>query len=416
MHTTAIAAEPVAPTREHRDAILALGYTSWAGAARRGWVHPQDRLAQELASSERLDRLLLCNPFRSLPLKLVRRVIGPPEEEFPASEARVLYEPLRIRRSDPRGISALERSCASLERRLRRVASERGLRRPAVITDHPPLAGFGRFDWSGPVTYYATDDLIADPPLKPAWLPAFRAAFAGIRESSRRVVAVTSGALRSVGTDGPSAVVPNGIEPTEWLAPPQAPRWFLELPRPRLLYVGTLDGRIDAEAVAAIAAAFPHGSIALVGRETGERSIAELAPLPNLTIRPSVERRQLPGLVAAADAGLVPHVHNSQTETMSPLKLYEYLAAGRPGAATDLPGISSVCPERTCLGPPGDGQLEAVRAALALGPWAEPQRRTFIRQQSWSRRFQQLLDVALRPESHELAVFQPSKTRSAGTM
>ena len=34
-----------------------------------------------------------------------------------------------------------------------------------MIVTHPLIAGFGDFDWAGPVTYYANDDLTAHPPL-----------------------------------------------------------------------------------------------------------------------------------------------------------------------------------------------------------------------------------------------------------
>jgi glycosyltransferase involved in cell wall biosynthesis len=381
------------------DVVLVLGFTSWAAAARRGRVHPQDRLAAALVRSGRVERLLLCNPYRSLPLKLARKLIGPREEPFPSSERRRLHEPLRLRRSDPTRVAAARRSAAALERGARRAARGMGLRRPAVITDHPLVAGFGGGEWAGSVTYYATDDLTADPPLRPAWVPVFEAAFAQIRTCSRRVVAVTPAALEAVGPDGPAAVVPNGIDPSEWLDPGGAPAWFAALPRPRMIYVGTLDERIDPAAVRALAAAHPGGSVSLVGRRTGAASIEALASIPNVRIRPPVPRGDLPGLVAAAELGLVPHVRNPQTEAMSPLKLYEYLAAGLPVAAADLPGIAGVCPERTRLARGGGEIVEAAGSALELGGWAEPARRRFLAENAWDRRFEDLLDVALAPDA-----------------
>ncbi len=84
---------------------------------------------------------------------------------------------------------------------------------------------------------------------------------------------------------------------------------------------------------------------------------------------------------------------------MSPLKLYEYIAAGTAVAAVDLPGVRGVCPERTVLSPDGAGLAVAVRGALELGAWTETGRRKFIAQNAWSARFDRLLDVALAPES-----------------
>src|SRR3954447_19142334 len=66
-----------APPVSGGDVLLVLGYPSWAGAARRHWVHPEDQLTQSLLASPRVSRMLVCNPFRSLPAKLLRP--GPAE-------------------------------------------------------------------------------------------------------------------------------------------------------------------------------------------------------------------------------------------------------------------------------------------------------------------------------------------------
>jgi teichuronic acid biosynthesis glycosyltransferase TuaH len=384
------------PARADRDVVLILGYTSWAGAARRGRVHAEDRLTLELIDSERAGRVLVCNPFRSLPAKLVRSALGGEEEIFPASETRRLHEPTRLRRNDPTGTAAIKRSCAAYERSARAASEEFGLHRPAVIVTHPLIAGFGDFGWAGPVTYYANDDLTAFPPLA-RWRPAIDASFARMRREGRRAVALTPRSLRSIGPSGLAAVVPCGIEPAEWIEPGAPPAWFLDLPEPRLLYVGTLDERIDLEAVRRIAEARPEASLTLVGPGAGSARFSSLRSLPQVTVRDAVPREELRGLVAGADVGLIPHVRSEQTEAMSPLKLYEYIAAGTAVAAVDLPGVRGVCPDRTVLSPDGAGLAEAARRALELGPWTESARREFIARNAWSSRFDRLLDIALAP-------------------
>jgi teichuronic acid biosynthesis glycosyltransferase TuaH len=374
-----------------RDVLMILGYTSWSGAARRGWIHSEDRLTRFLLDSPRVRRLLVCNPYRSGPSKLVRRVLGRADEPFPATDSRHLHEPLRLRRADPTGELAVQRSVAAYERSVRQAAADVGLERPAAIVAHPLVAGFGKFDWADPVTYFATDDLASYEGLRP-WWPAYQASFARLRAHDRQVAAVTPGALASVGA--PGAVVPNGIEPTEWLQPGPPPGWFATLPSPRLLYVGTLDFRLDLAQVKALAEGYREASIVLVGRCPEPARYDALRALPNVTIRPPVERADLPALVAAADVGLIPHVRNTLTEAMSPLKLYEYLAAGLPVAATDLQGIAGVAPARTELAQTPDELLQAVGRALETGRWAESERQRFIADHAWDRRFERLLDLA----------------------
>jgi glycosyltransferase involved in cell wall biosynthesis len=379
---------------DRADVVLILGYTSWSGAVRRGWIHAEDRLTLALMHSPRVGRLLVCNPYRSGVSKLLRTALGPRDAYFPQTETCRLHEPLRLRREDPTGVRAIERSCAAYERSVRRRVAGLGLERPAVITTHPLMAGFGRFDWAGPVTYYANDDLRAFPPLSP-WWPAYDVSFSRLRGEQRRAVGLTPKSLASVGPAGPSAVIPCGIEPEEWLSPGSPPDWFAALPSPRLLYVGTLDPRVEVEQVRAISQAHPEGSVVLVGPSPNPEHYDELRRLPNVTIKPPVARSELPGLVAAADVGLIPHVRSVQTEAMSPLKLYEYLAAGLPVASIDLPGVSTVCPERTALAHGTEDFVAAVGRALELGRSREDERLDFIRDNAWERRFERLLDLAL---------------------
>ena len=376
-----------------RDVAMIFGYTTWGGAVRRGMVHSEDRLTLELMGSSRVARLLVCNPYRSALATAVRSVVGPHEADFPATDTRHLYQPLRLRRSDPTRLHAIERACAAYEARVRRAAERLGLHKPAIITTHPLLAGFADFDWAGPVTYYATDDLAAHPPLRD-WWPAYAVAYARVRELGRRVVGVSAKAAGSVDPIG-GVVVPNGIEPDEWLARSLPPAWFTALPGPRLLYVGTLDPRVEVEALAALARSYPTASIVLVGRCPDPEHYASLRAYRNVTIAPPVPRSELTALVAAADVGLIPHVRDEQTEAMSPLKLYEYLAAGVPVAATDLPPIAPVWPERTALARTPSDFPAAVARALQTGRCAERDRIRFIHANAWERRFERLLDIAL---------------------
>jgi teichuronic acid biosynthesis glycosyltransferase TuaH len=287
------------------------------------------------------------------------------------------------------------RTAVRYESSLRRAAGRLGFERPAVITANPFLAGFGAFEWAGPVTFYAWDDWTSDFQ-RPHLVPAFQRSFAEVRAKRRRVCAVTETALKRIEPTGRHAVIPNGIEPTEWRSvgePP--PEWFARLPRPRLLYVGSLQNRVDVEQVAEVAEAYPDGSVVLVGPLLDEEHFAALRGHPNVVIHAGLASRpDVVRLIGAADACLIPHVANRLTEAMSPLKLFEYLAGGRPVAAVDLPPIAAV-EGRVALAPVGGRFAPAVAQALALGPAPEGERLQFVARHAWSRRFDELLAVAL---------------------
>ena len=373
-----------------RELVYTYFGITWSSAFQRQLVMPEDRLGAALAGHPAIDRLLVCDPYRSIAGRAAARLRGHADAPFPAGPDRRLHRPLRLRRSDPADPT---RAVARYEEGVRRAAERLGLERPAVITANPLFAGLADLGWAGPVTYYAWDDWTASRPHE-RWWPAYEAAFERIRARERRVCAISEAALARIAPTGPSRVIANGIDPAEWTAPGPAPDWFAALPRPRLIYHGGIDGRIDVEQARALAEAFPDGSLTFLGPVTDPSRFAPLAALSNVEFHGWVDRAETTRVISAADAGVVPHVRTPLTEAMSPLKLYEYLAAGLPVAAADLPPIRGVDP-RVVLCPVGGDLAAAAHRALALGRAPEAERLAFVNGHSWARRFDELLDLAL---------------------
>jgi glycosyltransferase involved in cell wall biosynthesis len=373
-----------------RDVICVLYSRNWAAAVANGLSFSEARLAAALPHDPRVGRMLLVNPYRSVAAKLWRS-IRPLYPTPPARDQVHVHEPLRVRRTDP---PDLRRMIGRYEASIRRAAGRLGFERPAVITGNPLLAGYGALDWAGPVTFYAWDDWTSDFH-RPQLIPVFEDSFAEVRAKQRRVCAVSEAILTRIGPTGAHAVIPNGIEPAEWRDLGQPPEWFADLPRPRLLYVGSLENRVDVGQVEEVARAYPDGSVVLVGPLQDEAHFAAVGALPNVVIRAGIAPREtVVRLIGAADACLIPHVGNRLTEAMSPLKLYEYLAGGRPVAAVDLPPIAAV-DGRVALTPTGGELAPAVARALELGPAPEAERLAFLERHAWRRRFEELIELAL---------------------
>jgi glycosyltransferase involved in cell wall biosynthesis len=374
---------------EARDVVFAFAYATWRTAVSRGMCFSEDRLVETLMAHPRVRRLMVVETPRSLPIKLVKDRLRPPPA-FPSAPGVSLYSPVRLRRSDPVGVGALERSFGAWERGVRSAASRRGLERPALITTHPLVPGFADLEWADSVTFYAYDDLAASPPLK-RWWPAYEEVYRRTRSRGHRVVAVSEAIIDRIAPSGPHAVVPNGVDPVEWLSPGSAPSWFAELPGPRLLYVGSLDSRVNVDQLVRTARSYPSASMVVVGPMLDEAHFAAVASEPNVRVEGAMPRSAIVGLVSAADVCLIPHVRNALTEAMSPLKLYEYLAAGRPVAALDLPPIRDVS-SRVVI---EEDLVDAVAGALRLGPAGEEERRRFAEEHSWRRRQDRIVELAL---------------------
>ena len=375
------------------DLVVVLWAETWADIVRRGMARPPDRLLQSLLLEPELRSLVVANPPRSAFRRAVKLVLRRPEPALPAPPLgrSELIQPLALRRRLPADVTTLERIFARYDRVLARAVRSVGRDAPAVVGFSPLAAGFSDMTWASRQVYYARDDWAVHPLFERYW-PAFRHAYRRIREQRLPVVAVSEALLDRLEPTGPAEVVPNGVDPEEWAVPEPLPRAFESLPRPLLVYVGTLDDRLDAEALASVQRRLPDASIVLAGPLKRSARLAQVLDRPNVHVTFLPDRAGVTGLIAHADLCLLPHRRTPLTEAMSPLKLYEYLAAGRPVVATDLSGCRGVHPSVT-LAPEGPAFADAVVAALEHGAMDEEAREAFVRDNAWDRRHQQLMDL-----------------------
>ena len=135
----------------------------------------------------------------------------------------------------------------------------------------------------------------------------------------------------------PNAVDDAAYRKFNWTVP--AP--LADLPRPILGYVGLISVRLNLALLDALAAAHPEWTLVLTGgidRSGCGETLDRLAGRPNVRLLPAVPGDQVADYVRAFDLGLLPYRQTQETHHASPLKLYEYLAAGLPVAAADVPG------------------------------------------------------------------------------
>jgi hypothetical protein len=378
-----------------RDLVFTFWHETWTDCVGRQFFMTPDRFVQTALTHPQVRGLLIANPFRLGPLQSLRRLQGRtpaalPDRPHPTTQVT----PLRLQRRDGTGETELRRSYANYDQRLRTAARKLGLKSPAIITTNPFYAAYGPQDWSGPVTYYAFDDWAAHDAYA-RWWPDYLRAYAEIHRRGHRVCAVSQHLLSRIDPTGPGLVAPNGIVPEEWQPPWRAPDWLAALPRPYILYTGAIHSRLDLEAIREVAARFPMGSLLFVGPIGNAEVAAELVKIPRVHLQDSVSRQLVAGLTRTVDVCIMPHHRNALTESMSPLKIYEYCAAGRPSVATDIASVRTIHPQ-VVLVPPGASFADGVERALAVGPMPEEERQQFIRENSWHGRHDAILRLAFR--------------------
>jgi glycosyltransferase involved in cell wall biosynthesis len=181
--------------------------------------------------------------------------------------------------------------------------------------------------------------------------------------------------LRAGVGDEKILVAHNGANPFLGAAPGKdEARVRVGLPagRPVALYAGRINAEKGLDQLLALAALRPDVSFVLVGSE-GEGPIeAEAARLANVRIVPWQGPAALPAWLAAADVLLIPPSRAPLEQFRNcvlPLKLFSYLAAGRPILAPAAPDTAELLADggNALLVPPGAPDLAAAALDRILG-------------------------------------------------
>jgi glycosyltransferase involved in cell wall biosynthesis len=171
------------------------------------------------------------------------------------------------------------------------------------------------------------------------------------------------------------------------------------IPRPMAGFIGAVDRyKVDFDLIQYCAEDNPHISFVFVGPtghgdDTAHHSLPLKRNIYYLGERPY---QRLPSFLKAFDVCLIPYRLTRYTQSCFPLKLYEYLAAGKPVVATNLPAIIQhedlvdvgACPEEF-------SQL-IIRALQNDTPERITARQKVAANNSWDHRIEQFKNILLK--------------------
>ena len=204
----------------------------------------------------------------------------------------------------------------------------------------------------------------------------------------------TAAPTRPTGLDTAAPTRPTGLDTAAPTRPTQSTNLPI-YPSPVLAVVGGINAKVDLALLAEVATRRPDWRIELIGPlgyGLDAEELARLRALPNVRLAGAVPPEQAPLAMAGCDVGLIPYKLNEQTRHVNPLKVYEYLAAGRPVVATPLPELRQFQPLVRLAGDV-DGFIAAVEAALAEGdaPQAMAARLAMAAANSWDVRVERMV-------------------------
>jgi teichuronic acid biosynthesis glycosyltransferase TuaH len=315
--------------------LVVVSLEAWDGV----WRRNQHLVSRLLAADEELRVLFVeppADPLHDVRRRSVaRRGLGLRR----AADRLWLFQPTKWlpRRLDP----AADRRLSSA---VLGAAEQVGMTRPVLWLNDPLAADLlRRTDW--PALYDITDD----------WLLADRSPREHDRlvESERylldhcRQVVVCSPRLLETKSPGRAervTLVPNAVDVDAYLADSPRPD---DLPSgPVVLYVGTLHrDRLDVDLCASLTTdLLGTATFVLVGPVALDDSDQSLLTGAGAVLLGSREHTTIPAYLKNADVLVVPHVVTEFTDSLDPIKVYEYLAAARPVVSTPVAGFRDLAP------------------------------------------------------------------------
>lgn len=173
---------------------------------------------------------------------------------------------------------------------------------------------------------------------------AWRPYLSGMMEKADAVVTTAAQLKKQVQIEFPhmpNYFIPNGCDIEHFKAaegsvqPPEIEKHS----GPVITYCGAWADWIDTELVEKIAAEFKDSLVQIIGAEFNSRVNQTIPNIKYIGYKPYDE---LPVYLRHSTVCIIPFLINETTIATNPIKLYEYLAAGRPVVSSDLPEVRGV--------------------------------------------------------------------------
>jgi glycosyltransferase involved in cell wall biosynthesis len=176
----------------------------------------------------------------------------------------------------------------------------------------------------------------------------------------------------------------------------QVPADLAALPKPVIGFVGAVSNyKLNIDWLLRLARDRPHYQLALIGpigAADPSTNVSALRALPNVHVLGARPYGELPGYLKGCDVAVIPYRLNEYTESVFPIKFFEYLATGKPVVVSRLPALEGFLDAVQVADDEDSFVLECDRA-LASGGSGSEQRVALADANSWSKRVSDLMQL-----------------------
>lgn len=218
-------------------------------------------------------------------------------------------------------------------RTVRRYARKLKILHPILVSTVPNACDYIGFFNEKKAVYYCVDDFSQWPELEHDL----------VREMENRLVnkanilvATSQKLYQKLLLEGkPIYLLTHGVDVNIFLQiPVQEHHCLNNIPKPRIGYFGLIDERNDQHLIAALASEMQDYSFVMTGPIVTD--VTFLKNRLNIYFTGPLPYTELPSLIKGFSALFIPYIVNDFTDSISPLKLKEYLITGKPVITTPL--------------------------------------------------------------------------------
>ena len=372
--------------------IVCVGFADWDTELWTNQHHLMSRLAQAnnvlFVESLGLRRPQLASRDLARIARRLRRGLAPPR----AVDGLHVLSPLVLPLHSNRVVRAVNRRL--LDALVRRASRRLEMKQPILWAYVPQAESLIESLQPELVVYHCVDDIAAQEGIDGASFRAAEQRFAAQADlvlASAPSLAERMRELSSNVMEAPNVADTDLFASALQAGPVDAA--LAALPQPRVVFTGAIvTTKLDLPLMVSLAQARPEWSFALVGPVgpgDPRADVSMLKAAPNIHLLGPRSYDELPAVLRGADAGLIPYARNELTGSIFPMKVYEYLAAGLPVIATELPALAEV--SEVAKAPDAQGVAELLDEALRNDTPARRQERSrMAAEHSWDRRLEEI--------------------------